>query len=129
MVYYFSFADKSLHLPTTCFQGGCHTPHTPPFATALSGNTQCYHHVPLIILVVIAYTDKERPGCSKMQNMAPRKNSCGVSTLQKQKLLMARFRNRYRHTVIDYRSYQMSHCVSIPMIYPVQISRDKVTGT
>ena len=36
MVYYFSFADKSLHLPTTCFQGGCHTPHTPPpFATAL----------------------------------------------------------------------------------------------
>jgi hypothetical protein len=32
VVYYFSFADKSLHLPTTCFQGGC---HTPPFATAL----------------------------------------------------------------------------------------------
>ena len=32
MVYYFSIADKSLHLPTTCFQGGC---HTPPFATAL----------------------------------------------------------------------------------------------
>ena len=29
VVYYFSFADKSLHLPTTCFQGGCHTPHTP----------------------------------------------------------------------------------------------------
>ena len=29
VVYYFSFADKSLHLPTTCFQGGCHTP-TPP---------------------------------------------------------------------------------------------------
>ena len=38
VVYYFSFADKSLHLPTTCFQGGCHPPtppHTPPFATAL----------------------------------------------------------------------------------------------
>jgi hypothetical protein len=31
----------------------------------ISGNTQCYHHVPLIILVVIAGTDKERPGCSK----------------------------------------------------------------
>ena len=33
----------------------------------ISGNTQCYHHVPLIILVVIAGTDKERPGCSKIQ--------------------------------------------------------------
>jgi hypothetical protein len=32
----------------------------------ISGNTQCYHHVPLIILVVIAGTDKERPGCSKI---------------------------------------------------------------
>jgi hypothetical protein len=30
---------------------------------------------------------------------------------------MARFRNRYRHTVIDYKSYQMSHSVSIPMIF------------
>ena len=33
----------------------------------ISGNTQCYHHVPLIILVVIAGTDKERLGCSKIQ--------------------------------------------------------------
>jgi hypothetical protein len=30
----------------------------------ISGNTQCYHHVPLIMLVVIAGTDKERPGCT-----------------------------------------------------------------
>ena len=95
----------------------------------ISGNTQCYHHVPLIILVVIAGTDKERPGCSKIQNMAPRKNSCGVSTLQKQKLSMARFCNRYRHTVIDYRSYQMSHSVSIPMIFVSAIfARATLTG-
>ena len=31
----------------------------------ISGNTQCYHNVPLIILVVIAGTNKERLGCSK----------------------------------------------------------------
>jgi hypothetical protein len=35
----------------------------------ISGNTQCYHHVPLIILVVIAGTDKERPGCSKIRKV------------------------------------------------------------
>jgi hypothetical protein len=28
------------------------------------------HHVPLIILVVIAGTDKERPGCSKIKKIA-----------------------------------------------------------
>jgi hypothetical protein len=33
----------------------------------ISGNTQCYHHGPLIILVMIAGTDKERPGCSKIR--------------------------------------------------------------
>jgi hypothetical protein len=31
VVYYFSFADKSLHLPTTCFQGGSVTRPTPPY--------------------------------------------------------------------------------------------------
>ena len=39
----------------------------------ISGNTQCYHHVPLIILVVIAGTDKERPGCSKIHSRKTRK--------------------------------------------------------
>ena len=30
-------------------------------------HSMCYHHVPLILLVVIAGTDKERPGCSKIK--------------------------------------------------------------